>query len=595
MSRRQVVLLGLGFLVLDLVFLRWVLAHFENWGFWDWDYQQTLLEVSRHSLLEHHQLPLWNPFIGGGATLAGNTLNHAWAPCFLPILLFGTITGVKVCILLYLGIAQLGMFRLARHHGLGAEGSILAALIFSIGGVFAHRLTHGHFEWIAIAWAPFVVLAIDRAVTGLDRRSICWGGVCFAFLFLDGGPYQFAMLSAFVGLYALARALESRTARPLLALAAILALGIGLGAIKLLPVLETVFRYPRETVEANFYGAPFTPTAMEILHQMLVARSQAHDPEAWMPYILNVGCYVGWVPLLLALGAAVAQPRRNALLTLFALGFSWIALGPAAPLDVWELLHRLPGFSMLRVPSRFNVVVLLCLGLLAGSGLDLLRRQWVKRERWTRPAAWALLALVAADLSAVNGEIFKVAFSIPPLHLTEHPEMTHYWRSPYLQVYRRRALYPTFPNWPSAVYPAVLENRGVIATFQTIPFRPHALPFSHPLYRGEAWFREPGLEIRSLRVTPNRVRAETGGKAGTLVFNTNFDAGWIVRGKSDLAPFSEGGLLAVKLPPGVRVVELAYRPTVFLVGSAISGLTWLIVVGVLFLPARYWPGRCVGE
>ena len=89
-----------------------------------------------------------------------------------------------------------------------------------------------------------------------------------------------------------------------------------------------------------------------------------------------------------------------------------------------------------------------------------------------------------------------------------------------------------------------------------------------------------------MRVTPNRIRVETGGQPGTLVFNTNFDPGWIVRGDSLLAPFSEGGLLAVELPAGARELELAYRPTAFLVGSAITGISLLLVVAVLFGPAR---------
>lgn len=111
------------FILLDLLFLRWVLIHFFNWGIWDWDYQQTLFEISRRSILKYNQLPLWNPFIRGGVTLAGNTLNHVWAPCFIPILLFGTIAGIKICIFLYLLIAQFGMFLLARYQGLSKESS----------------------------------------------------------------------------------------------------------------------------------------------------------------------------------------------------------------------------------------------------------------------------------------------------------------------------------------------------------------------------------------------------------------------------------------------------------------------------------------
>ena len=117
------------FLILDLVFLRWVWIHFFNWGFWDWDYQHTLLEATRVSFVDYFQVPLWNPYIGGGATLAGNSLNHAWAPCFLPVLLLGTLSGAKICIFIYLLIGQLGMYLLARHRGLSMQASFFSAII----------------------------------------------------------------------------------------------------------------------------------------------------------------------------------------------------------------------------------------------------------------------------------------------------------------------------------------------------------------------------------------------------------------------------------------------------------------------------------
>ena len=45
------------FLILDLVFLRWVWIHFFNWGFWDWDYQHTLLEAARDLAALHNIRP----------------------------------------------------------------------------------------------------------------------------------------------------------------------------------------------------------------------------------------------------------------------------------------------------------------------------------------------------------------------------------------------------------------------------------------------------------------------------------------------------------------------------------------------------------
>ena len=83
-GRKSIFAITIIFILLDLIFLRWVVIHFWNWGIWDWDYQLTLLEVSRSTILDYHQIPLWNPFIRGGVSLAGNTLNHVWDPASFP-------------------------------------------------------------------------------------------------------------------------------------------------------------------------------------------------------------------------------------------------------------------------------------------------------------------------------------------------------------------------------------------------------------------------------------------------------------------------------------------------------------------------------
>ena len=122
-SHPRILLIGaLALLLIDVFFLRWVWAHFDHWGFWDWDYQQSLLEAARISILEYGQLPLWNLWLGGGVSLAGNSLGHAWAPSFLWVLAFGTIAGLKLCIAFYVLVAQIGMWRLARIRGVDPAG-----------------------------------------------------------------------------------------------------------------------------------------------------------------------------------------------------------------------------------------------------------------------------------------------------------------------------------------------------------------------------------------------------------------------------------------------------------------------------------------
>ncbi len=571
------------FILLDLLFLRWVVIHFPNWGIWDWDYQLTLLEASRKSLLHHHQLPLWNPFIKGGVTLAGNTLNHVWGPSFIPILLFGSVAGVKVCIFLYLLIAQCGMFLLAQQHRIAKEGAFLAAILYTLGGVYAHRLTHGHFEWIAIAWIPFIVLMIHNAFKRFNKKTICAGGVFLAFLFLDGGPYQFAFLSVFLAFYTIFLMVKCKSLKPLTAVILIFVIGMSLSSIKLFPMYERVKKFPRVGGEINFYGLSAPPKADKMMYQMFLSRNQRHRSNTWMPYILNVGCYVGWIPLILACAAVLTRPRKHLPLVATTLFIGWIMLGDSAPLNLWGILHTLPGFSLLRIPSRFNVFVLFALSLLAGEGLAMLKVK-VNNNRWLHSIPLLIVVVVAMDLLWVNGKVFRVAFSVPPITVEPEGQLKHYEKSPYLTHYREGTLYEVFHNVRSAAFPAVLENRGVRDTLSTINRETEVLPFTHPQYRGEVWFDGEEGKITHTTITPNRITVETDGLVKTLVINQNYDDGWNVRGTSTAKVISRNGLLAVEIPAGQRTIELSYLPHPFLWGTGVTLATLLIILVLLFVP-----------
>jgi len=588
LSVRQRSTLGLiaFFLLLDALFLRWVFVHFGHWGFWDWDYQQTLLEVSRLTIVEHGQVPLWNPYLGGGVSLAGNTLNHVWSPSFLVILMFGTLAGTKLCIVLYLALAQWGTLLLARSRGLGTLEATFAAVVFSLGGVYAQRLAHGHFEWIAIAWVPFVLYQVERFIEHPSRQRACVGGLFFALLILDGGPYQFAFFGVFLSLYCAIRAGELRRFTPLLALASASLVGVAVAAIKLVPVLELVTRFPRATGDDPFYGAPFTPSTLDLLFQMFLSRTQAHDPSLWMPYVLNVGSYVGIVPLaLVLLTLTTAAHHHRAWIAAGALAL-WISLGAAAPIDLWHLLHTLPGFSMLRVPSRFNVYVLLTIALLAAAGLANLRAR-IRDPHRARLAAIAILLTTSANLVVVNGQVFKVAFSIPPLELeAKQGFSTHYAYSPFIARYREAALYDVHPNWPSGSFPAVLENRGVRWPFKTIPFPSHALSSEDMAYRGEVWVERGKGRIEALSMTPNRIRIATDGGAALVRVNVNHDPVWRVAGTAPVSLAELDGTLAVNIPKGRREIELIYRPRSFMLGSAVS-LVSLSAVALVIARNRF--------
>ncbi len=93
------------------------------------------------------------------------------------------------------------------------------------------------------------------------------------------------------------------------------------------------------------------------------------------------------------------------LLTLLGLGLS---MGP--PLGLWPLVYWLPGLSFVRAPSRFMVVAVLGLAVLAAIGLERLR------ERVAAPHRRMVVALVAALflIESSGAPLLTVPFDAKP-------------------------------------------------------------------------------------------------------------------------------------------------------------------------------------
>jgi hypothetical protein len=93
-----------------------------------------------------------------------------------------------------------------------------------------------------------------------------------------------------------------------------------------------------------------------------------------------------------------ARRRQDNVLfyTLLTAAMVWLSAG--APIGPWPWLYSLPGFSFIRVPSRFTILALLGLAVLAGFGFDRLRTRMDRTGN--RRLAWALAIVLGACLSA---------------------------------------------------------------------------------------------------------------------------------------------------------------------------------------------------
>jgi len=207
-----------------------------------------------------------------------------------------------------------------------------------------------------------------------------------------------------------------------------IALGLGLAAVQLLPTWEL----SRLSVRAG--GLPYREAASFSLKPRLLAYtllppfgvdlSQVFGSEAFTEFV----AYLGILPLLLAgLGVLYGRnPRKAALVILTGLGL-FLALGGYNP--VYYLLYKVvPGISLFRAPARWMLLYAFGGAMLAGVGVERIASQRVsesanrqienrKSPLWRRiwlPTCFALTCL----------ELFIAGRALPYNHPTAPQALT---------------------------------------------------------------------------------------------------------------------------------------------------------------------------
>jgi hypothetical protein len=138
----------------------------------------------------------------------------------------------------------------------------------------------------------------------------------------------------------------------------------------------------------------------------------------------------GWTPWLyaaVAIAARLAILRRAPFMTparlrvhfmhgdarwlYLAMGLTtlWMTIGP--PLSLWQWIHWVPGLSFIRVPSRFMMLGMLALAVLAAAGFDRWSQLWTARVRTV--VATVLAILLCAEFATMPVDSRPFTLEIP--------------------------------------------------------------------------------------------------------------------------------------------------------------------------------------
>lgn len=580
----------LSFAALAAILLAGAYRDFDHRGGKDWEsfVGQTQAEVT--TLREYGQLPLWNPWRAGGQPSLAQPVSMLLSPVTLLALVIGVLPAYKLALAPVFVAGCLGMWMLAGHLGLAGSARLVPPLVFFGSSIFPLYVSGGLPNWAcAMSILPWLLLFQRRAAS--DGRYVVAAALTWAGMLFCGAVDRFLFLPALLALDALLVSVARKSARPLLALAGTLALGTGLAAVRVLPLLEVYLSYPREMEDATRHLLPALLPRVFLGSELpdLVELGGAFVGNgANQVYWINVGSYIGPVAALLTGLGALLEARATWMLSGMALALAWLSFGSGVEPSLWQLLHRLPPFSSLQGPERLVLFLAFYLSLLAGFGQRALAGAIASSWPEGRCVRWAAIGLVLAAMMApmlvVNAPISATAFIVEPradLREGREPQPT---RPPFRQGLERR--HPL--QWGPPLLDPVLRNEGNVLGYANIPIPRAARSHRSRAYRGEAYLEGGRGTVSDLEITPNEIRLHADVReAGHLVVNQNFFPGWRAQGVA-AAPREFDGLLALPLPPGRHDVMLRFRPASAAAGAS---LTLASVLGCGVALVRLGPAR----
>ena len=265
-----------------------------------------------------------------------------------------------------------GAYLLARRLHVSVAGAFICGFIFAFAPPRFIRI--GQLHMTAVQWIPFALAFLHTYFERGTRRDLLLAIACFSLQALSSGHGAAYLFVSIVCLLAWRFAFGE----PLAIRQRLRDVGAA-GAYLFAPAAWVLLPYRTAQVEAGLkreYLAGMQPG----IESFLASPSRFHNylqRTLWGPFAAEPDAFLfpGVLVLLLAAIAIASLPGRKDLRdnwTAFYLLLGIVAalMFIAWPFELWRYIYWLPGLNFIRVPSRFIILTMLALGVLAGIGLD---------------------------------------------------------------------------------------------------------------------------------------------------------------------------------------------------------------------------------
>ena len=382
------------------------------------------------------QLPLWTPlFLSGypllGVAQLGLGYPITWFHLFLP----GHVAE-QVYVLAPFVIAPITTFAYLRTIGHTYLASLFGGLAFAYGGMMSGMIANSGMLTNGFAWAPLVLIFVDRARTRSFAHCLAWASLTYALAVLAGHGQSYVYVGVLVVAYGLFTSISlglfhkgSRRAwttwRPLLVSCGALLFAGGVAAFQLLEVL----RVARRSIRSELTYEAFCEGSFTIREALLSLGAPIYHYIDSSTYMAPLA----FVMVLLAIVAAVRRRiyRERFFFWLIVAVIAWLLLlGSNTP--VHRLVYHVPIINGFRIPARHTFEWTLAISVLAAYGWDSVEDYFRQRRKRAMTASYKPIAALALLIAgAVVGVMFWRALVLVaepnPSSYNGLPEQSYWW------------------------------------------------------------------------------------------------------------------------------------------------------------------------
>ena len=370
-----------------------------------------------------------------GYPLMADPENMSWYPLARVFVLFG-VGGWNAFVITAYVIASSGMFYFVRTLTRSSVAAATSGIVYGMGGFYMSHLDHTTFIHGA-AWLPLIVLGLKRLQTSSDASWIIVTALAVSLCITGGHPQIWVYSLGFACLFSVVTGWQSGP-RYLLVCALAVMLGLGVGAVQLVPTTQLWANSTRSAITFEFFNSIHLPPKQLVTLLFPGLFGVGQDSTAVSPYLEDFGGdnvselagYVGVLPLVLAIVAARSRRKDGHVRFWIAAAVVSLLLAIGKPLAL--LMYYVPPYNSFRAPARYLLIFTFSVSVLSGLGIAALDAE--PRDRRLRLAVFGVLVVAALFVAGLAVVAVSAPTLFEPVWNSASTWMAMPWRNPALGI-----------------------------------------------------------------------------------------------------------------------------------------------------------------